>query len=538
MPGSSLVISLALVGLFSIPSPAQDLDPQTLKRGIESTVFIKSERVFRGLYFPSFGTGFFVHPDGIVLTNWHVVADQIEARIYGQETEITTEVLSLDVVINSGQPNEVVVPAKIIARDRERDLALLQVKVRPAAWVPVTSPPEPTLAQAVWLVGYPLGNMLGTDMDEGSTTSEEIPNPSASINRGMITSMRRDATGKLKALQIDAAVNPGNSGGPLFDNQGRVIGVVNSKIMFAEGLGFAISPTLLREFAARKSAHITFEPNSIYRTPARPLRITVQPLLTDLENSHGTVQIQGEGMAPITLAMEKNGSLWSVEIPIPDRGPDDPDPDDYFVDIDFVLADNSVAMQRKIRIKSATAGLNLHSQRNAGRMLQDRRLFSNEMEISDYTKSGSVSGKDTRSLADVARDLKLNRSSSGSVVIDNRTLDQVNSSLERQFPSERYSQIATKNYQALARDYDLANWQRNEIASRLRMLKNFEDDPDYRTRNAASETARKLRKRQPQVEQDFLILQQRIRQAKLVFCHDREKWYFSHSFPCEAPEVP
>jgi len=538
MRASVLVVFLVLTVVFSTPSPAQDLDPETLKRGIESTVFIKSERVFRGLYFPGFGSGFFVHPNGYVLTNWHVVADQIEARLYGEKREIKTKVLSLEVVINSGLPNERVIPAKVVARDRSRDLALLHVPVQPSAWVAITSPPQAELAQPIWLVGYPLGNMLSSGLEDGSMTSEEIPNPSVSINRGMVTSLRRNTDGKLRALQIDAPVNPGNSGGPLFDHQGRVIGVVNSKIMGAEGLGFAIAPTLLGEFASKESARVKFEPKSVYRSPARPIRVTVEPMLADFESSKGTVRLHADGMAPIDLILEKDGAVWSAEIPIPERGPDDPDPDDYFVDLTFTRSDDSVVMQRKFRLRSATAGLNVYSQRDPGKMLEDRRSYSNEMAISDYTKSGSVSGEKTRSLSDVAKNVKLQRSASGSIVIDDHTLAQLNSPLERYFSQERYDQIESAGERALARDYDIVAWTRSEIESRLRGIGTYLDHSDYRTRNAARQADRELRKLQPEVEAGFEALQQRIRHTKLVFCHDREKWFYSHSYPCEAPEFP
>ncbi len=535
---------LVLIGtlassLWCSPAPsAQTLDPEALSRALDSTVFIKSERVFRGLYYPSFGTGFFVHSEGYVLTNWHVVADQIEVRLYGKLSEIKTRVVSLDIVIASGSPTEKTVPAKIVALDRERDLALLKVPIRPNAWLDISELPKPSLAQSIWLVGYPLGNLLSAQAIDGISAPEDIPNPSVSINRGMVTSMRRDPSGKLLALQIDASVNPGNSGGPLLDEQGRVIGVVNSKIMGAEGLGFAISPDRLQEFATSKSTRVTFEPSWVTQSSTEPIHVTVEPLLATLDGAIGTIRLHGDGVKTIEVGLENSGALWSAEVPIPELVTEGAEPEYYLVDLEFTRLDSSMVLQRKFRLKSSGASLTVASQRDPSAMLNDRKSYSNEIAISDFTRSGSVSGKNARSLSDVARDVKLKRSESGSIVIDDHTLSALTSPLERNFPPERYDQIGSAGERALARDYDQTRWIRSELESRLRAISTYLDSSNYRTRNDAKRADLELRRLQPEVEAEFQNLLRRIRHTDLVFCHDTEKWYYFHSCPCEAPEVP
>ena len=70
--------------------------------------------------------------------------------------------------------------------------------------------------------------------------------PSVSVNTGTITALRKKG-GKLSAIQLDASVNPGNSGGPVVDKTGKPIGIVVSGMLLAR-LNFAIPVSRAREF--------------------------------------------------------------------------------------------------------------------------------------------------------------------------------------------------------------------------------------------------------------------------------------------------
>jgi len=89
-----------------------------------------------------------------------------------------------------------------------------------------------------------------------------------------VSSRTRESDGLL-FIQTTAQINPGNSGGPLFNARGAVIGVTNMKIMFGEGLGFAIPGRYVRDFLRHRAA-FAFDkdnPNTGYRylqPPARP----------------------------------------------------------------------------------------------------------------------------------------------------------------------------------------------------------------------------------------------------------------------------
>jgi len=141
----------------------------------------------------SSGSGFIVHPDGFILSNNHVVA--------GAE--------KIDVVLHDGT----IYPARVIEADAYKDLALLKIEATGLTAAPLGDSDKTEVMDSVMAIGYPLSKVIGAS--------------SASAYEGRLNA-RRDE--KIELFQIDAAVNPGNSGGPLVNERGEVIGVIVSKL--------------------------------------------------------------------------------------------------------------------------------------------------------------------------------------------------------------------------------------------------------------------------------------------------------------------
>jgi len=155
------------------------------------------------------GTGFFVNGDeGYIVTNNHVI--QGGAFVQIQTFEGT------------------VFDATVIAVDPVADLALLQI---PASFEEATlaDSDDVQVGSKVIAIGNPLG--LSFTVTEGIVSA---------VNR-------RGPNGFDSYIQTDVTLNPGNSGGPLFNVQGEVIGINNFKIGGAESLGFALSSNVVRE---------------------------------------------------------------------------------------------------------------------------------------------------------------------------------------------------------------------------------------------------------------------------------------------------
>jgi predicted Zn finger-like uncharacterized protein len=169
------------------------------------------------------GSGFAIQtsPQGIlVATNFHVIGD-IKTGTFTAGTRIT-------VVFDSGLPTEKARPAQLIAADPEVDLAIL--KIAPIEPAPVVIAPslavKPTETMDVTCFGFPLGKQL----------SESGRRPNVSITKGAVSSLRMDAAGKLKHVQVNASLVPGNSGGPVVDADGRLVGIV---VTYIPGTGIA-----------------------------------------------------------------------------------------------------------------------------------------------------------------------------------------------------------------------------------------------------------------------------------------------------------
>ena len=166
------------------------------------------------------GSGFVVGPQAI-LTAAHVAG----------ETEWLT------VWLSNGRQTW----AQVVAIDRTLDLALAVVPDMPDEMVALDwrSAEPPSMAQAVWVWGYPVERLV---LEAGLSRS-----PTVSL--GIVSSLRlRDG---VALLQIDAAVNRGNSGGPVLTEDGRVIGLVTSILQSGgvdlEGLNFALDLTAQRD---------------------------------------------------------------------------------------------------------------------------------------------------------------------------------------------------------------------------------------------------------------------------------------------------
>ena len=166
----------------------------------------------------AWGTGFAMTPDGYILTNKHVIGDAdkvwIAHRSWGD------------------QP----VPAEVVKLSPNKDLALLKVPKKFTSYLHPAGTPEK--GTTVYAVGYP-----GTGIER----PKDFP-PSPQIDRGDISHNDRELDG-VSCLQTNAPVNPGNSGGPLLDETGHVVGVVTFAMKGLQGTNGAIKiQEALKEF--------------------------------------------------------------------------------------------------------------------------------------------------------------------------------------------------------------------------------------------------------------------------------------------------
>jgi S1-C subfamily serine protease len=163
----------------------------------------------------SLGTGVVVNANGDILTANHVVADATSIRVtFADGTEA-------DAAIESSEP--------------ENDIAVLTTNAKPGVIVPAVLGGGVQIGDETYAVGNPLG--LVSSLSAGVVSG---------LNRSIPISRDGDDEAMLEGLiQFDAAVNPGNSGGPLLNRSGQVVGIVTalanpSKQGFFVGIGFAV----------------------------------------------------------------------------------------------------------------------------------------------------------------------------------------------------------------------------------------------------------------------------------------------------------
>ena len=104
------------------------------------------------------------------------------------------------------------------------------------------------------------------------------------MSQGVISTKQRSFDG-LTYIQTDTAVNPGNSGGPLFNTRGEVVGITNMVIPIAESLNFAIPTRYVKDFIRNREAFAYDEKNSNsghqYYVPPKRVKNGVSPILKD-----------------------------------------------------------------------------------------------------------------------------------------------------------------------------------------------------------------------------------------------------------------
>lgn len=182
------------------------------KLAADSVVEITTETVSTGVFMSQYvttgaGSGVIITEDGYIVTNDHVVAGAS----------------SIKVRLHNGSEYS----ASLVGTDDETDIAVIKIETQglPAASLGDSATLE--VGDLIVAIGNPLGKLGGT------------------VTEGIISALERDITidGKeMSLLQHSAAVNPGNSGGGLFNSSGQLIGIVNAKYSDTsyEGLGFAI----------------------------------------------------------------------------------------------------------------------------------------------------------------------------------------------------------------------------------------------------------------------------------------------------------
>ena len=177
----------------------------------------------------SSGTGFFLSNDGYIVTNNHVIENAQNGNIK---------------ITGINEDYHTTYKARVEVTDKQNDLAILKIIApTPSVKVPYSFKfTTSSVGEECFVLGYPLISSMGKDIK---------------LTNGIISS-KTGFDGNIAQYQISAPVQPGNSGGPLFDKNGNIIGIVQAKHTQAENVGYAIKASYIRNLVELLPTTVSF----------------------------------------------------------------------------------------------------------------------------------------------------------------------------------------------------------------------------------------------------------------------------------------
>jgi S1-C subfamily serine protease len=237
------------------------------------------------------GSGFVLSPDGKIATNLHVIRDMKSGGVQLASGEVYDNLL-------------------VLGFDDRKDVAIVKIAGFDLPAIELGNSNQVQAGEPVIAIGSPSG-LQGT------------------VTAGVVSAIRDDPfSGGYKVIQTDAASNPGNSGGPLLNTRGQVIGVITSKLRASEGLNFAVpinyvrglmdsagTPMTLSEFRAKLSAipvdafktQESFPTNWKSMTSGNTYTVRKEPDVVYVERVLSDAQKQAGNFASIELHRGKDG---------------------------------------------------------------------------------------------------------------------------------------------------------------------------------------------------------------------------------------
>ncbi|MDR1836098.1 MAG: S1C family serine protease [Treponema sp.] len=182
-------------------------------KGVATVIVDRGIRIERGVGTADWvlGSAFFVDASGLLITNYHVIASEVDPKYKGYSR----------MYIRMGDSTSPRFPARVIGWDKALDLALIKTEIESEYVFSIVDRVIPRVGDTVLAIGSPVGL-------EKTVTS------------GIVSALGRRLLQIGDVVQIDAAVNSGNSGGPVIDTEGRLVGIVFAGVAYYQGLNFAV----------------------------------------------------------------------------------------------------------------------------------------------------------------------------------------------------------------------------------------------------------------------------------------------------------
>tara|TARA_R110002126_G_scaffold288267_1_gene441800 strand:+ start:33599 stop:35155 length:1557 start_codon:yes stop_codon:yes gene_type:complete len=331
----------------------------------------------------SLGSGFVIDKDGLIVTNNHVIAD------------------ADDIEVNFADGSKL--PAEVVGADPKTDIAVLRVKpVSPLTAVSLGESDKMRIGDWVMAIGNPFG--LG-----GTVTTGIISARGRDINSGPYDNF----------IQTDAAINRGNSGGPLFNQQGEVIGV-NTAIISPSGgsigIGFSVPSNLVNSVVAQL---VEFG-----ETRRGWLGVRIQPVTDDIAESLGMDDAKGALVAGIIKGGPvDDGSIEPGDVIISFDGQDVKE----MRDLPRIVAESPIG--KEVDVVVVRKGKEITVPVMLGRLEDGEQLIAQDEKKDEKPETVTVLGMDIAELDDVLREqFEISEDVEGVVIV---TVDAESSAAEK-----------------------------------------------------------------------------------------------------------
>lgn len=211
-------INWAKAAGLPVPATATDFAarkdlPSEMVKGVATVWVDRGIKIEKGMGIPDrvIGSAFFIDRRGYLITNYHVIQSEVDPEYEGYSRAF----------IRLGDASKPRIPVKVVGWDPVMDLALLKAEVEPEFVFSVLDEATLDPGERVLAIGSPAGL-------------------ESTVTAGIVSATGRRLLQLGDVVQIDAAVNHGNSGGPVVDSDGRLAGVVFAGIEQFEGINFAV----------------------------------------------------------------------------------------------------------------------------------------------------------------------------------------------------------------------------------------------------------------------------------------------------------
>lgn len=217
----------------------------SIEKGLMNVIFDDSKETYIKLYPQasyksansfevSSGTGFAISSDGYIVTNYHVIDGAKSIKIRGINNDF-----------------DKTYKAEIAISDKNNDLAIIKISdlnFSNLGSIPFSIPKITVdVGTSIFVLGYPLRATMGDEIK---------------LTNGIVSS-KSGFQGDITSYQISAPVQPGNSGGPLFDDSGNIIGIINAKHTGAENAAYAVKCSYLNNLIEQLSVTINLTSTSL-----------------------------------------------------------------------------------------------------------------------------------------------------------------------------------------------------------------------------------------------------------------------------------